>query len=248
MSDLKRINSHLNKECQTDMLEREHKALVVMSGGQDSTTCLGVAIARHYDVHAVGFDYGQKHKVELEQAAKICEKSNVPFQIVQIPALQLMRSSALVTGGDVSQRHEYLTGLPASFVPVRNALFLTIAFGLAMELKVDHLYTGVCQTDYSGYPDCREEFIQQLEKALNIGYQSNIDIRAPLMHMDKAATFELARRVGALEAVIELSHTCYNGDEKMNEWGRGCGDCSACALRKAGYEQYLKRYVQGPRA
>lgn len=238
------IEQNLLKESQSSMLETGDTALVVMSGGQDSTTCLGVAMARHENVIAVGFNYGQKHKVELEVAEEICSGYGVPFQTVDIPALQLMQSSALVTGGDVSKQHEYLKGLPASFVPARNALFLTIAFGLAMEAGAKHIYTGVCQTDYSGYPDCREEFIQQLEKALTTGYQTKINIRTPLMHLDKAATFELARRVGIFDSVIGLSHTCYNGVRTMNEWGAGCGDCPACNLRKAGYEEYTKRYVR----
>jgi len=225
------------------MLEKPEKALVVMSGGQDSTTCLGVALHNHDTVHAVGFNYGQKHSIELTVAKMICEKHNVPFQVIDVPVLQLMRSSALVNHGDTSQKHEYLEGVPASFVPARNALFLTMAWGIGMELGVDYIYTGVCQTDYSGYPDCRDEFIQTLNEALIMGYNTTIGIRTPLMFLDKADTFEMARRVNILDDVMEMSHTCYNGNREPNEWGAGCGECPACKLRAKGFEEFKQRYA-----
>lgn len=228
---------------QKDLFQQDEPALVVMSGGQDSTTCLGIALNRHNNVGAVGFNYGQKHAVELEAARAICAKHNVIFTVVDVPVLRLMESSALVTHGDTTKEHEYLEGLPASFVPARNALFLTMAWGIAMETGAKHIYTGVCQTDYSGYPDCRDDFIQMLEGALKVGYQSQIAIHTPLMFIDKADTFELAQRVGILNDVLELSHTCYNGDhETEHDWGRGCGECPACKLRAKGWDEYTKRY------
>lgn len=231
----------INKWALVDENEREDKALVVMSGGQDSTTCLGVALHNHAEVHAISFNYGQKHSVELDVARQICEKHFVPHQIIDVPMLKLMKSSALVTHGDTSQKHAYLEGLPASFVPARNALFLTMAWGIAMELGVDYIYTGVCQTDYSGYPDCRDEFIQKLNEALIVGYNTTMGIRTPLMFLDKADTFQLARAVGILDDVLELSHTCYNGDRTPNVWGAGCGECGACTLRKKGYAEFTQR-------
>lgn len=228
---------------QADQFERADSALVVMSGGQDSTTCLGVALHHHDKVNAVSFNYGQKHSIELVLAREICEKHNVPLQVIDIPALKLMKSSALVNHGDTSQEHSYLKGVPASFVPARNALFLTMAWGLAMEMGASYIYTGVCQTDFSGYPDCRDDFVQLLNEALIIGYNTTIAIRTPLMFMDKADTFELARRVGIYDDVIKLSHTCYNGNREPFVWGAGCGECPACKLRAKGYEEFTQRYA-----
>ena len=228
-----------------DMFSKGEKALVVMSGGQDSTTCLGVALARHGEgnVSAICFNYGQKHAVELVAARIICDFHNVPLSEVDVPALRLMRSSALVTHEDTSAQHAYLDKLPASFVPARNALFLTMAWGLAMEAGAKHIYTGVCQTDYSGYPDCRDAFITKLQAALAVGYETAIAIHTPLMFLDKADTFELARQTGMLQDVLEFSHTCYEGDhETQHAWGFGCGECPACKLRAKGYDEYLKRY------
>lgn len=216
------------------------RAVVVMSGGQDSTTCLGVAIKAHgaQNVTALCFDYGQKHRVELQQAKVICETLGVArmHTVNLAPVLQSFRSSALVTGGDVGADHEYLEGRPASFVPARNALFLTAAFGFAMEDKASHIYTGVCQTDYSGYPDCRADFINGLAAAMRVGYETDIAIHTPLMDLTKAETFELAHQVEVLDEVIEHSHTCYNGVRDVHHvWGAGCGECPACELRAKGY-------------
>lgn len=226
-----------------DPLERPEKALVVMSGGQDSTTCLGVAKHLHDTVQAVTFNYGQKHAIEITVAKQICEKHNIPLQVVDVPMLKLMKSSALVNHGDTSHTHAYLDGVPASFVPARNALFLTMAWGLAMEMGAEYIYAGVCQTDYSGYPDCRDEFVQLLNETLICGYNTAISIRTPLMYLDKADTFQLAQKVGIFEDVMQMSHTCYNGDRTPNEWGAGCGECPACILRKKGFAEYMVRYV-----
>ncbi|AIM40615.1 7-cyano-7-deazaguanine synthase [Vibrio phage VpKK5] len=216
-------------------------AVVVLSGGQDSVTCLGLALRCFEKVYAVGFEYGQKHSVELEQAKKICDAHSVPFELFGIPALAELNDSALIgEGGDVNQPHHRKPELPASFVPNRNALFLTIAHAYAQKVEADALVTGVCQTDYSGYPDCRLQFIQQLEMALNIGYNCNIKIMTPLMHLNKAQTFALAEECNFLDVVINESHTCYNGDRTtLREWGAGCGECPACKLREAGYVDYV---------
>lgn len=220
-------------------------AIVVFSGGQDSTVCLGIACKTYKpaNVLAVSFAYGQKHSIELEVAKEIAARMGVEHIVVDVDALRHMRSSALVNGGDVSTGHEYLSDLPASFVPVRNALFLTIAYGLAMEHGADMVITGVCQTDYSGYPDCREEFIVQLQHALMTGYQSSVVIRTPLMNKTKAQTWRLAEEFDILDETIN-SHTCYNSDrEHLHPWGYGCNECPACELRRKGWEEYKSKYA-----
>lgn len=218
------------------------KAVVVMSGGQDSTTCLGVAIKEHgaNNILCVTFDYGQSHKVEVHQAQIICEKLDVKCQVVTVPILKQMKSSALVNGGDVTADHEYLKDRPASFVPARNALFLTMAYGLAMEVGATEIYTGVCETDYSGYPDCREAFIRTLNIALDKGYETCIFIRTPLMFLNKAQTFQLAEDLGLMETIILDTHTCYNGNHHdLHQWGYGCDDCPACELRHKGFDKFI---------
>jgi 7-cyano-7-deazaguanine synthase len=218
------------------------KVLIVLSGGQDSVTCLVKALSEaNFEVHAIGFKYGQKHATELECAQQICNKFSVPFTIHEIPSLVLLADSALTTAGDVGAVHHRDASLPASFVPNRNALFLTIAHAYAQKIGAERIVTGVCQTDYSGYPDCREEFVQMLERALNVGYNTNIQIETPLMHLTKAETFLMAFEAGHLDTVLEMSHTCYNGDRtNRHEWGYGCGECPACKLRANGWDDFCK--------
>jgi len=218
-------------------------AVVVLSGGQDSVTCLGLALKQFAQVHAISFEYNQKHSVELHVAAKVCKAHDVELTIMTIPALAELNDSALIAGGkqtDVTEAHHANASLPASFVPNRNALFLTTAHAFAQKVGASVVITGVCQTDYSGYPDCREEFILALQGTLNLGYQTDIHIRTPLMNLNKAETFKLAEEVGFLETVLEDSHTCYNGDRSQrHEWGYGCDKCPACELRKKGYTEFL---------
>ncbi len=216
-------------------------ALVVLSGGQDSVTCLGMALANHKTVLAISFQYGQQHEVELVCAAKICKDNGVPLKVVDLSFLGGMVTSALLGNNDdsVNEPHAYKEDLPASFVPNRNALFLTVAHAYAQEIGAYEIYTGVCQTDYSGYPDCREDFINSMAVALNVGYETDIIIWTPLMHLTKAETFTLAAEVGFLDVVIQDSHTCYLGDRtKFNDWGYGCGECAACELRAKGYAEF----------
>lgn len=224
-------------------MKSNNSAVVVLSGGQDSVTCLGMALANHEEVFAIGFMYNQKHAVELDQAALICEEHDVSFVIMDIPMLAELGDSALIAGTeytDVSAPHHANAALPASFVPNRNALFLTTAHAYAQKVGAAFLYTGVCETDYSGYPDCRDKFIQMLAETLNEGYLTDIEILTPLMHITKAQTFKLAEDFGFLKTVIEDSHTCYNGDRsKMHDWGRGCGECPACKLRDKGYQEFI---------
>tara|TARA_R110000744_G_scaffold17537_2_gene47423 strand:+ start:2625 stop:3329 length:705 start_codon:yes stop_codon:yes gene_type:complete len=216
-------------------------ALVVLSGGQDSVTCLGLALKKADKVSAISFNYGQRHAVELDSAALLCAKYGVEHKVVAFDFLKDLVTSALTTeGADVNKPHPHKKNLPASFVPCRNAIFLTLAHGYAQEIDADTLVTGVCETDYSGYPDCREIFIGSLETTLNIGYEANIRIWTPLMKVDKAQTFFLAQVAGFLDEVLENSHTCYEGDHTTrNTWGFGCGECPACILRRTGYELFF---------
>lgn len=222
-------------------MKTKRTAVVVLSGGQDSLTCLGLARAKYDHVEAISFDYNQRHAVELTAAAAICERLGVPHKLVEVPALSRLVTSALTGEGDVSEPHAYKPGLPASFVPARNAMFLTLAHAYAQELGAGAIITGVCQTDFSGYPDCRDTFIRLLEIALNVGYESDIRIETPLMYMDKATTFALADRLSWLPLIVEESHTCYNGDrENRHPWGRGCGKCPACVIRARGHQEFVE--------
>lgn len=214
------------------------KGLVIFSGGQDSTTCLGWAKNRFQEVEAISFFYGQKHSIELERAKQICEIMNIKHHIIDISFFKEVVDSALTSNGDVNEKHSRLKHLPASFVPNRNAMFITIAHSLAQKVSADALITGVCQTDYSGYPDCRKGFIDLIGSALNHGSDSEIQIYTPLMYLTKKQTWELAEKEGVLELIINHSHTCYNGSEKFNDWGYGCGDCPACKLREKGWNEF----------
>lgn len=222
------------------------KCLVVLSGGQDSVTCLGYALKMFTSVAAISFAYDQRHAVELESAAALCKKYKVPHKLVDMGRLvaDLVTSALTDDRADdesVKGVHPANDRLPASFVPGRNALFLTLAHAHAQEIGAQAIMAGMCQTDFSGYPDCRDAFIRALDHALNIGYETKIQILTPLMHLTKAQTFGLAEEVGFLEEVLENSHTCYNGDhETRHEWGYGCGTCPACELRKKGWEEYKK--------
>ncbi|PCI29252.1 MAG: 7-cyano-7-deazaguanine synthase QueC [SAR324 cluster bacterium] len=218
------------------------KALVIFSGGQDSTTCLGWAKNRYDSVQAITFAYGQTHTVEVEQAKKIAAMMDVPLQVVHLDFFGDLVNSALISGGDVNAPHVDNEALPASYVPNRNALFILVAHAFSQKIKADTLIGGMCQTDYSGYPDCREDFINTLKQALNMGSEQNIKVETPLMFLNKAETFELARKEGVLDLVLQHSHTCYNGDPNMNEWGRGCGDCPACGLREKGYYEFKEQF------
>lgn len=216
------------------------KALVIFSGGQDSTTCLGWAINRFDSVETISFDYGQRHKIELKQAKNIAKLLKVKNSLIKVSVLKELGNSALLSESeDVNASHSVKKELPASYVPNRNAIFFTIAHAFAQKIRASFLVTGISQEDYSGYPDCREEFIEPLEKALNIGSDSDIKFLYPLIHLTKGETFKLAKDEGVLDIVIRESHTCYNGiRDKLFEWGYGCGECPACKLRKKGWREF----------
>jgi 7-cyano-7-deazaguanine synthase len=230
---------------------KQGKAIVVFSGGQDSVTCLHWAMNRFESVEAITFQYGQKHEIEIEQAKLILELEGVKQIIVPLDqSLGFLAESALTSNGDVSQINKY--GLPSSFVPGRNGIFLYNAYVYALKTNADAIVTGVCQTDYSGYPDCRKEFIDLLIQAMAYGVFGEThlgpEIETPLMYLNKAQTFELAKKEGCLQQVIDLSHTCYNGKRTHNhEWGYSAESgkpedpfCPACTLRKKGYEEAIR--------
>lgn len=217
----------------------DEKALVVLSGGQDSVTCLAWALHHFAEVEAITFAYGQRHSVELQCARAVCREMGVSHKVVDMTFFGEMSVSALTGSGAVSAAHELRSDLPASFVPNRNAMFTTAAHAWAQTIRAQHLVLGVCQTDYSGYPDCREVFVDAIGSALNLGAAVTVQVHAPLMHLDKAETFVLADELGALETVVEMSHTCYEGERDVRHaWGYGCGVCPACELRRNGWEQF----------
>ncbi|EGR2025380.1 7-cyano-7-deazaguanine synthase QueC [Vibrio cholerae] len=211
------------------------KAVVVFSGGQDSTTCLVQALKEFDEVHAITFDYGQRHKLEIEVAQQLAKQLGVTaHKVMDVSLLNELAISSL-TRDDIPVSHELqANGLPNSFVPGRNILFLTLAGIYAYQIGATTVITGVCETDFSGYPDCRDEFVQAMNQALAKGMDLPLMIRTPLMWLNKAETWALADQLGALDLVRHQTLTCYNG-----LIGDGCGECPACGLRQAGLNAYL---------
>ena len=209
------------------------KALVVLSGGQDSTTCLYWAIKRFgiEDVSTVTFDYGQRHRIELDCAARIAAQAGVSNTLLPIDTFAALGGDALTDDAvSVAEGVDAATGLPNTFVPGRNLVFLTFAAAMAYQKGIGNLVTGVAQTDYSGYPDCREGTITSLQHTLRLGMEYDVTIHTPLMHLSKKETVELARDLGALPAMA-LTHPCYNGERPP------CGTCPACELRAKGFAE-----------
>ena len=226
-------------------------ALVLFSGGQDSATCLAWALNTYDHVETLGFDYGQRHAIELECRAKL-RSGMVALNTAWRPRLGQDHTLALAALGEVSQtaltRETEIAmgeeGLPNTFVPGRNLIFLTFAAALAYRRGIKHIITGVCETDFSGYPDCRDDTIKALQVALNLGMERRFVLHTPLMWIDKAATWALAEELGGtqlVDLISEESHTCYLGTrDKRNDWGYGCGQCPACDLRAKGFARYLE--------
>ena len=224
-------------------------ALVLFSGGQDSTTCLAWALSRYDHVETIGFTYGQRHRIEMEcrepvragvAAIEPAWKQKLGRDhLIDLGILAQVSVSALTADLPFGTRAD---GLPATFVPGRNLLFLTFAAIVAHQRKIKCLVTGVCETDYSGYPDCRDDTMKALQVALNLGMEARLAIETPLMWIDKAATWELARELGRdalIDLIIEKTHTCYEGNgSQRHEWGFGCGTCDACRLRSDGWRRY----------
>lgn len=219
------------------------KAVILLSGGQDSTTCLYWAKKHFSEIYAVGFDYGQMHVKELEQAKKICKDANVNYKIFDIKGL--LSPSSLTEHSDHTQKSNINNELPASFTAGRNLLFLTVASSYGANLGINDIITGVCQTDYSGYPDCRRNTIDAMQLALSLGVGINdIRIHTPLMYLDKSETWKLANELNCLDVIINDTLTDYNGDETMNEWGMGVNNNPATELRVKGfYEAKQKGWI-----
>ncbi|HEY1614574.1 MAG TPA: 7-cyano-7-deazaguanine synthase QueC [Rhizomicrobium sp.] len=225
-------------------------ALVLFSGGQDSTTCLAWALERFSSVETVGFDYGQRHAAELAARPTILSllRKSYPVwggklgadHVLPLEALSVIGGSALV---DQSRLEMNKSGLPTSFVPGRNVLFLTLAAALGYRRGLYTLVGGMCETDFSGYPDCRDETMKAVSRALELGMGTHFEILTPLMRLDKAATWALAEQLGGpqlVDLIREQTVTCYNGDRsRRHEWGYGCGECPACELRARGYTRYI---------
>ncbi len=209
------------------------QALVVLSGGQDSTTCLYWALDKFGSdaVEAITFDYGQRHRVELGCAARVAEFAGVSHTVMPIDTFAALGGNALTDQNiGVQKDADIETDLPNTFVPGRNIVFLTFAAAYAWQRNIEHLVTGVAQTDYSGYPDCRQETIEALQLTIRLGMASNVVIHTPLMSLSKKETVLLARDLGALEAMA-LTHTCYDGRRPP------CGECPACVLRARGFNE-----------
>ena len=220
------------------------EALVLTSGGQDSTTCLFWALNNFKKVHSISFFYNQKHSIEIDIAAGICKKLNISQKIVDLSFLKDITISNLFKGeSDFSESHKLNEDVPSSFVPYRNLLFLTVASAWASTIGVNNIVTGVCQTDYSGYADCRDVFVKSAQVTLNLATDfkdKNVVIHTPLMWLTKAEEFKMAKDLGCLDFILKETITCYNGVEKENNFGKGCGECPACQLRKKGYEEFSK--------
>ena len=224
-------------------------ALVLFSGGQDSTVCLAWALERHGRVETVGFDYGQRHAIELavrrpirERIAKLSPDWAVRLgddHVIKLDALAAMSETALTRDMAIETA---ANGLPTTFVPGRNLIFLAFAGALAYRRGARHIVAGMCETDYSGYPDCRDDTIKAMQVALSLGMDRRVVLHTPLMWIDKAGTFAMAREIGGeplLDLVIEETHSCYLGDRShRHPWGYGCGECPACRLRADGFARW----------
>ncbi|QSX35141.1 7-cyano-7-deazaguanine synthase QueC [Shewanella avicenniae] len=215
-------------------------AIVVFSGGQDSTTCLVQALTQYDEVHAITFDYGQRHKAEIDVAKALASKLGVTsHKVLDVGLLNELAISAL-TRDNIPVSNELMdNGLPNTFVPGRNILFLTLAGIFAYQIGAQAVITGVCETDFSGYPDCRNDFVIALNKALELGMERPLKLVTPLMWLNKAETWALADHYGQLELVRHHTLTCYNGIQ-----GDGCGECPACKLRHQGLADYLDNQAQ----
>jgi 7-cyano-7-deazaguanine synthase len=226
-------------------------AIVLFSGGQDSTVCLAWALERFARVETIGFHYGQRHAVEMDVRPRLREgiaalrpewgKRLGEDRVVRLDALGAISETALTRESAIEMAEN---GLPTTFVPGRNLAFLTFAGAVAYRRGVRHLVAGMCETDYSGYPDCRDDTIKAMQVALGLGMDRRFVIHTPLMWIDKAATFALAEEIGGskfLALVIEQTHSCYLGDRThRHDWGYGCGDCPACRLRAEGFARFTE--------
>jgi 7-cyano-7-deazaguanine synthase len=232
----------------------EARALVLFSGGQDSTTCLAWALERYAHVETVSFDYGQRHRIELDARLKVLAALRDQFphwndklgkdHLIDLTVLGAMSDTALTSGAEIKMT---AAGLPNTFVPGRNLLFLTFAAALGYRRELDVMVGGMCETDFSGYPDCRDDTVKALQVAVSLGMGQRFTFETPLMWIDKAATWGLAHSLGGnalVNIILEESHTCYLGERgQRHSWGYGCGHCPACTLRKSGHERWSIGHV-----
>ncbi|MDR2497446.1 MAG: 7-cyano-7-deazaguanine synthase QueC [Tannerellaceae bacterium] len=216
-------------------------ALVLFSGGQDSTTCLFWAIKRFRSVRALCFGYGQRHALETEVARRIAGEAGIPFQLLDASVIAALSANALTDLDMAVDREKPEGALPNTFVPGRNLLFLTFAAAIARSHGIFNLVTGVSQADYSGYPDCREPFVRAAAEAISLAMDERFTIHTPLMHLSKADTWRLADELGVLSTVRDKTLTCYNGLIAY-----GCGECPACRLRNNGLEEYMRSKNEDP--
>jgi len=228
-------------------------ALVLFSGGQDSTTCLAWALDRFTHVETIAFDYRQRHRIELDQRLAVLAELRRRFpewsarlgddHFIDLGALGQISETSLTRETAFQMEQD---GLPNTFVPGRNLLFFTFAAAVAWRRGIRHLVGGMCETDYSGYPDCRDNTIKTLQVALNLGMDRSFALQTPLMWLDKAETWSLAQELGGeplIEILLEHTHTCYRNERgPRHDWGHGCGDCPACALRARGFENWRKQW------
>jgi 7-cyano-7-deazaguanine synthase len=224
-------------------------ALVLFSGGQDSTTCLALALSKYERVETIAFDYRQRHHVELESRLNVLREIKLNFphwahkmgedHLLDLAVLGKVSETSLTRDTAFKMEH---SGLPNTFVPGRNLLFLTLAAAVAYRRDLQVIVTGVCETDFSGYPDCRDDTMKAMQLALSLGMDKRFLIETPLMWIDKAATWQLAESLGGqslVNLIVEHTHTCYLGDRQhRHAWGYGCGSCPACALRARGYDRF----------
>jgi 7-cyano-7-deazaguanine synthase len=224
-------------------------ALVLFSGGQDSTTCLAYALQRYPRVETLGFHYGQRHHVEMQARLQVLQRITeaMPLARQRLGQDHVLDLAVLGQVSETSLTREMAfkvseSGLPNTFVPGRNLMFLTLAAALAYRRDLQVLVTGVCETDFSGYPDCRDDTMKAMQLALSLGMDRRILIETPLMWIDKAETWAMAHQLGGealVQLIVEHSHTCYTGDrDHRHDWGYGCGACPACELRAAGWQRW----------
>jgi len=219
------------------------RALILLSGGQDSSTALYWALKRFSALEAVFFHYQQRHAAEYESARKAADREGLLLHELDVPAFAQIGGTAMIEERDIQTPEG---GLPNTFVPGRNIVFLTLAASLAWNRDILDLIIGVNEMDYSGYPDCREDFIRSMERSLSLGLDRNIRIHAPLSRLDKAGIWALSDELGVLDRVRTDSHTCYLGVRKtLYDWGYGCGSCPACLLRREGFEKYMQKRTEG---
>lgn len=231
------------------------KALVLFSGGQDSTVCLAWALSRFDYVETIGFDYGQRHRIELDCRLKVIEQFKAQFpewapklgddRVIDLSWLGQISDCALTEERKIELNS---SGLPNTFVPGRNLVFFLIASAVAYRRSLSTLVGGMCETDFSGYPDCREDTLKALQVATNLGMASQFRFETPLMWIDKTETFVLGEQLGGkklIDIIVRDTHTCYTGDRSHeHDWGFGCGECPACELRKRGWENYISQVNQ----